>query len=55
MQKCVALALVAVTSASVSDPAVAAAPIKVSCVGDSITAEGGNMTYSLQLQRLLAM
>ena len=29
------------------------ATIKVSCVGDSITAEGGNMTYSLQLGRLL--
>jgi len=28
-------------------------PIHVSCVGDSITAEGGNMTYPDQLQRLL--
>jgi len=44
---CVAFSLVALAAGA------AAAPIKVSCVGDSITAEGGDMTYSLQLGRLL--
>jgi lysophospholipase L1-like esterase len=43
-----ALLLVAYSGATT-----AGAPIAVTCVGDSITSEGGNLTYSLQLGRLL--
>ena len=43
----------AILAAAATAADAASSPIQVSCVGDSITAEGGNMTYSAQLGRLL--
>ena len=39
--------------AAIAGAAAAAKPVSISCVGDSITVADGNLSYPLQLGRLL--